>query len=174
MSDWARVTYGDPCRECGYRWSLSDEEATAIVAGLPERYAALLAGSDGSQRHPDLSWPAGSYVSHVADNLRIWAERLAAAALGADRPTSGYHTNDLSRAREYDSLPLQGALWSLRRAIGDWQEAVGIADAAEVVLDHHERGRQTVSEVVRTNAHDGYHHAWDIACCVGEATRTGK
>jgi hypothetical protein len=30
------------------------------------------------------------------------------------------------------------------------------------VLQHPERGRQTVQDVALNNAHDAYHHAWDV------------
>ena len=31
-----------------------------------------------------------------------------------------------------------------------------------VTLVHPERGEQTLIDVVRSNAHDAYHHGWDI------------
>ena len=70
-TDWGPGLYGDPCRECGYDWSIMPEDALALMAAIPARYAALLGNSDGSQRHLDLGWSAGAYVCHVADNLRI-------------------------------------------------------------------------------------------------------
>jgi len=74
---WGAGLYGDPCRECGFDWSVSPEGAAQLVVAIPSGYAALLQGRDGTQRHPDLEWTAGAYVCHVTDNLRIWAERVA-------------------------------------------------------------------------------------------------
>lgn len=54
-------------RECSYDWSISARQAVALVADVPARYAEPLAGSNGSQRHPDLGWTAGAYVCHVTD-----------------------------------------------------------------------------------------------------------
>jgi hypothetical protein len=39
----------------GFAWSVGLVESRAIVAGTPNRYGELLAGRDGTQRHPDLS-----------------------------------------------------------------------------------------------------------------------
>ena len=32
------TTWGDPCRECGFSWALSPEEAVAMMAGVPARF----------------------------------------------------------------------------------------------------------------------------------------
>jgi len=89
MSEWGRAVYGDPCRECGYDWSISQEDAASLIAAIPARYADLLQTRNSMQRHPELGWSAGAYVCHVGDSLRIWAERLTGIALGflrAHRP----------------------------------------------------------------------------------------
>jgi len=132
------------------------------VCDAPGQFARLLAGRDGLQRHRDLSWSAGAYVCHVADNLRIWAERLAAAALDANGPVAPYDENLLARARNYHAIPAQAALWSLRGAVADWTEALALASARNVVLHHPDRSEQSVLDVARTNAHDTYHHRWDV------------
>jgi hypothetical protein len=59
-------------------------------------------------------------------------------------------------------VPVEGALWSLRLAVHAWEAAVRMAAAEAVMLEHPERGALTVSDVVRNNAHDVYHHAWDV------------
>ncbi len=170
MNEYGIATYGQPCRECGWSWATPVPEAKAVVVGLPERYGALLSGADGSARHADLAWSAKAYVSHVSDNLSIWAQRLAAAA-GAPTPVSRYQARQLAEARRYEDLPIEGALWSLDRAVAAWLEAVEQAERRGVVLDHPDRGPLSVVDVVGTNAHDAYHHAWDIACCLGQAER---
>jgi len=80
MDRWAGALYGDPCRECGFAFSTGLDESLAYIDGISDRYSALLAGANGTERHSDLSWSVGSYVCHVGDNLRIWAERLAGLA----------------------------------------------------------------------------------------------
>lgn len=162
MSRWGEDLYGDPCRECRYDWSISQAEAVSLVLGVPEAYRELLTGADGHERHPELSWSVGAYVCHVGDNLRIWAERLAGIALGAPSTVAAYDENLLARARAYEGIALEGALWSLERAVGDWTEAVRLATEKGVVLVHPERGKQTVLDVVKSNAHDACHHQCDI------------
>jgi len=170
MSDWGRGYYGDPCRECGYSWSIEVDDAVRLIQAVPERYAALIGEGDGSARGAGLEWSSGAYVCHVADNLRIWAERLVGAARGSSRPVAPYDADLLARARNYGAVPVEGALWSVRLAAAAWEEAVELGATGRVVLAHPERGPQTVSDVVRNNAHDAYHHAWDIE----RITRTGN
>lgn len=76
----------------------------------------------------------------------------------------GYDENLLARARAYELVPVVGALWSLQRAARDWQEAVHLALKRDVLL-HARRGRKLATDVARSNAHDAYHHAWDIRRC---------
>ena len=162
MRDWGIATYGDPCHECGYGWTMSKEEAVAFVSTIPDSYADLLKGTDGSARHADLSWTAGMYVCHVSDNFRIWAERLAGVSLGASSNVSPYDPDVLAKARGYAEISVEGALWSLRRSVIDWCEAVAMASAKGVILVHPDRGEQSVEDVVSTNTHDAWHHRWDI------------
>jgi hypothetical protein len=169
MSEWGRATYGDPCGECGFRWTITMEQAIATVTTTPQEMDRMLGGTDGSQRHPDLAWPAVAYVCHVSDNLRIWAERLVALASGDTQPVARYDQDLLARARAYDEVALAGALWSLDRAVRDWTEAVGRADRAGVTLVHPDRGAQSLLDVVRSNAHDASHHCRDIARTVDGA-----
>ncbi len=162
MSEWGRATFGQPCRGCGFDWDLDLEGARARVATMPDRYRAALAGGDGSARHPDLTWSAGAYVCHVTDNLRIWAERLVAAARGWDGSVSPYDPDVIAAGRVYDAVPVEGALWSLGDAVAAWLDATAVAGAAGTGLSHPIRGRQTVLDVVLNNTHDASHHEWDI------------
>ena len=163
MHEWGTTTYGEPCRGCGFSWAVEVEEATTVVGDLPGAYGALLDGATGRERHPELTWSVSAYVCHVGDNLRIWAERLAGISTGADPRVGGYDESALALARQYGAIPLPAALWSLGRAVDDWVEAVGRSPRSGPVLVHPERGEQTLAEVVVSNAHDAFHHGWDIA-----------
>ena len=167
MSDWGRRTYGDPCQECGFSWGLGWDEAVALLADIPGRFRQALAGSDGRARHPGLGWSAGAYVCHVADNLRIWAERLAGAARGSTQRATLYDPDLLATARSYEQLPIEGALWSLERAVGDWLVAGRMAADADVTLTHPERGEQTHLDALLTTVHDAFHHEWDVRRSLG-------
>jgi hypothetical protein len=162
MSEWGRTTYGDPCRGCGFRWTITQDDAVASVASTTAALVTLLAGADGSQTHPDRAWSVGAYVCHIADNLRIWAERLAGLAAGDPRPVARYDQDLLALARHYDGIALAGALWSLEWATREWTDAVALASAAGVTLVHPDRGEQTLLDVTLSNAHDASHHYWDI------------
>jgi hypothetical protein len=159
---WGPVRFGNPCHECGFVWSLTSEQAIALVTGIPDNFSGLIGSADGSLRHPDLEWNVGAYVCHVADNLHIWAQWLAGAALAGEERVPGYEEKDLGDARFYTKVPVGGALWLLRQATGPWLEAVTVAQAQSVVLAHESRGPQSVYDVVRSNAHDAFHHGWDI------------
>jgi hypothetical protein len=162
LSGWGPSLYGDPCRECGFVWSASLADSRAVIDGLPDSFRMLVAGASGNERHPDLGWSVSEYVCHVGDNLRIWAERLMGAVDGAADVVGGYNEHELADARNYETIPLAAALWSLGRAVGDWQEAVGRSRVVGTILVHPERGAQTLDDVARSNAHDALHHQWDI------------
>jgi hypothetical protein len=161
-STWGSDLYGNPCRECGFSWSITLNEGVTLVTDMSVEYRSSLMGATGKEQHPRLSWSVAAYVCHVADNLRIWAERLAGIAAGGPPEVGLYDDNLLAQARQYEMVPLEAALWSLEQSIASWQLGVEQAAAADVVLVHPEYGEQTVDEVVRSNAHDTAHHLWDI------------
>jgi hypothetical protein len=162
MNDWGASLYGDPCRSCGYDWSTPVPAAVSSVAAVPAEYGALLSGATGRERHRDLGWSVSDYVCHVADNLRIWAERLMGVVDGAPPLVGGYDEEGLAEARNYRDIPVQAARWSLQRSVDDWLDAVATAPGSGVVLVHPERGELTLADVVASNAHDARHHRWDI------------
>ncbi|KAA9373315.1 hypothetical protein F5972_35935 [Microbispora cellulosiformans] len=172
MEKWGARLYGDPCAGCGFRWSLTPQEAIQIVEELPTRFSALLSGRTGFERHPDLAWTPAAYVSHVTDNLRNWAERLAGARLSGMVEVPGYDPDLVAQARHYNEIVPAAALWSLERAVDAWMAAVTAALENDIVLQHASRGTQRAEDVARNNAHDGHHHAWDIERILRYASRS--
>jgi hypothetical protein len=162
VNGWGRSAYGDPCRECGFDWSTRADQAVTLVSDAPRSYAARLDAATGDERHPALAWPVTAYVCHVSDNLRIWAERLVGSARGHDQSCGGYDENALAEARGYRSISLPAALWSLGRAVEAWEDAVAETSTRGAVLVHPDRGGLTRDDVVVANAHDCFHHRWDI------------
>jgi hypothetical protein len=162
VSDWGRATYGDPCRECGYGWSHDKNDLIASVRASAQEMHRALAGSIGTERSSDLAWDARGYVCHVGDNLRIWAERLIAAVEVPALAVGTYDADLLAAARNYAAIPLQGALWTLELAVDAWLAAMERAKAANVVLLHPDRGTLNVADIMSTNAHDAFHHLYDI------------
>ena len=163
MEKWGADLYGDPCRQCGFDWQLDPAAAIELMEAIPERYAKVLAGASGQERHPGVTWTTAAYVCHVTDNLRIWAERLAGAYTTGDLIVPGYDADLLAEARQYNRLSLGGALWSLGLAVEIWVEAVENALLADVELHHATRGSQPAEDVVLNNLHDAMHHLQDIA-----------
>ncbi|MBC7292203.1 MAG: hypothetical protein H5T83_12825 [Actinotalea sp.] len=159
---WGPAGFGDPCRDCGFRWSMTTAEAVALVGDAPGRFTALVEGAEGSEQHPDLGWTVAGYVQHVADNLLGWGAGLAAALAGWEREYVSPAPDDVARVKRYDAVPLPAALWALGHAARAWAEVAPPAVDADVVLHHSRRGRLDAATVVRAVAHDAHHHRWDV------------
>lgn len=162
MELWGARLYGDPCVDCGWSWSADAAECIAYVARTPGHYMRLLAGATGAERHPDLTWSVTGYVCHVADNLWLWAERVAGVLGSADTQVGGYDPDALAAARGYGGVALPAALWSLENSAAAWIQVLAAAVGANVVLRHTTRGQQRATDIARNNAHDAHHHAWDL------------
>jgi len=162
MNEWGAAVYGDPCRKRGFNWTMPLADAVSPVANLPFVYGGLFDGLTGKEQRSGLTWSITEYVSHVADNLRIWVERLMGVAEGVPLLVGSYDENKLAVARNYVDIPIQAALWSLNRSVDDWLISVETSPDFGVVLVHPERGELTRSDVVLANAHDAVHHQWDI------------
>ena len=168
MNDWGRRTYGEPCSDCEFSWAASVDTVTAAIDDAPVAFGSLVAGRTGAERMPSLEWSVQAYVWHAGDNLRIWAERLAAPALGWGPSVAGYDQDDLARARNYAGTPVGAALWSLGRATGDWREAVRMAgERSDVVIEHQAMGSFTLDDVTRQVGHDLHHHLDDVRRILG-------
>ena len=163
MNTYGTSVYGDPFRECGFEWSASLEAAAGLIADAPRRYADLLDGQDGTTQHQDLTWTVKAYVFHVADNIRIWAERLWSGATVGQELIRSYDQDALATVRGYEHMPLRTALWSLSHSAAIWNEALAATFDRDLSFNYPGRGVQTLSEVVQTVAHDTVHHEWDIS-----------
>jgi hypothetical protein len=83
----------------------------------------------------------------------------------------GYDENELARARNYAMIPLEAALWSLRRSVAEWLEAVDMSSRLGTLMVHPERGELDLHDVVTSNTHDAHHHPWDIRRAFAQAGR---
>src|SRR6185436_4302863 len=114
----------------------------AAVEALPDKFDALLAGRSGDERAPGShpgqpGWSAKAYVFHVADNLRIFAERLEGVFAGAPTTLAAYDQDELAAARDYEAMSLESALWSVRNAVTTWSAATREALARPAVTYQH-------------------------------------
>lgn len=162
MDNWGAPLYGEPCRECGFTWVAALAATTSLMGNLPDSIDELVTGAIGTEQLAELGWNVSGYISHMTDNTRIWAERLVAVARGADPHVVPYDPDLLAESRHYNDVALQGATWSFRIAVESWLSAVDEADPAGIVMLHSERGAMELSDVVASNAHDAYHHRWDL------------
>jgi hypothetical protein len=138
------------------------DDANVLISEVPTSVEQILVGATGTERHPDLGWSVGAYVCHVADNLHIWAERLAGSTAGAGGVVGAYDQDLLAVARGYERIPLAAAKWSLRQAVAELLEVVARPGSVEILLLHPERGGLTLSDIACATAHDAHHHLWDI------------
>jgi hypothetical protein len=159
---WGAALYGEPCRQCAFTWSAGLAATISLMRDIPDSIDELVKGARGTERLPDLGWNVSAYVAHMTDNTRIWSERLIAVARGADARIVPYDPDLLAESRRYNEVALEGARWSLRIAVAAWLDAVAEAKLAEVVVLHSERGAMEVFDVVASNAHDAFHHRWDV------------
>jgi hypothetical protein len=162
VDHWGAALYGEPCPQCAFTWSAGLAATISLMRDIPDSIDELVKGARGTERLPDLGWNVSGYIAHMTDNTRIWSERLIAVARGADAHVVPYDPDLLAEARRYDEVALEGARWSLRIAVGAWLDAVAEAKLAEVVVLHSERGAMELFDVVASNAHDAYHHCWDV------------
>lgn len=166
MNELLRARFGDPCRGCEYAWSLGPDACAILVSGAPARFRALVADNP-SAIHPALGWNATAYVAHMADVLRIWAERVAATAIDRCARVVPYDEGHLGEVRGYNALSVSGApLWALERSAGDWIAAERLAELAGAVVHHPEQGRLMLDDVRRIMAHEVEHHAADLSLLV--------
>jgi DinB superfamily len=171
VNNWGAATYGQPCRECAFDWSITLDDAVSSMSEAAADYEVLLDEATGAEQHADASWPVAAYVSHVADNLRIWTERLRGIELGASVVVGQYDQDALARARNYANIPLQSALWSLRLSVAEWRRAVDGASKVGTIMIHPERGELALRDVVTSTTHDAHHHLWDIRRALAFAGR---
>jgi hypothetical protein len=167
VDSWGAALYGEPCRECGFTWSIGLPATISLMRDIPDAVDELVKDATGVERLPDLGWNVSGYIAHMTDNTRIWSERLVAVARGADAHVVPYDPDLLAESRRYNEVALPGATWSLRIAVEAWLTAVAEADLARVVMLHSERGAMDLFDVVASNAHDALHHNWDLTRILG-------
>lgn len=162
MEAWGAALYGDPCRECGFDWSIGAADAIAWVSTFDGRLAEATANARGDERRPSGGWSVTEYTAHIGDNLRQWAERVQGARLDGRTELAGYDPDELAAARGYADLTLGAASWSACQAALLWVSVLEPAVTEGVSLRHATRGPQRAEDVARNNCHDAYHHLWDI------------
>jgi uncharacterized damage-inducible protein DinB len=173
---WWIEEWGNPCRECGFDWTQPPESVIAAVEELPAKFDALLAGRTGDEissdpRPGEPIWSAKAYVFHVADNLRVFTERLEGVFAGGPTTLAAYDQDELAAARNYDAMSLQSALWSVRTATEAWVAAARESLTRPFTYQHAERGELNAAEITRGPGHDALHHYGDVMRAVQQQPR---
>ena len=151
------------CPECGFSWTTPAQDAIRLIAAAPQRFRTTLSGH-GEQliRTPTvLPWAAVSYLWHLADVLRISAERLWALSHDPQAPIIAYDPDHLADARHYARQSTAVGLWALERSTSDWLTAAATVHPRDP-YHHPEFGQLTVADLTRMIAHEVEHHARDI------------
>ena len=107
MNDWGAQTWGEPCRECGFSWDTPADQALATMTTVPARFRAVTDDATGTETGAGLTWSVGAYVCHVADNLRVFAERLVGVTRSGNPQVAAYDQDELAAARHYADIPLR-------------------------------------------------------------------
>jgi hypothetical protein len=154
----------DGCATCGFTWDVPAGEARALIDAAPERYRELLAR--GPDQETSAGWSPSSYVWHVGDVTRAWAERLHTLAHSPGDSWAGFDPDELARARNYAELPVVTAPWALEIAV---DALAGVLDGLtpETTFDHPEWGEGSVLDALRWVAHEAVHHQVDVSRGLG-------
>lgn len=163
----ADTTPTSTCHECGFSWAAPAKDAIGLVAAAPQRFRTALSGRDERRiRTPTaLPWSACSYLWHLADVLRISAERFWALSHDPQAVIIAYDPDQLADARHYAQQSATAGLWALERSTGDWLAAAATVHSHDP-YHHPEFGQLTVADVTRMIGHEVDHHAWDIHRCL--------
>ena len=161
MNEYLVDRYGDPCRVCGFIWSLDLYTAKEIIVGAADRLGSLRRAPAETTTPIRGTWGVAGYVAHMADTVRIRAERLAAASLDTTAAVVPYDEEALGNVMGYNKASLLGSLWALERALEGWRAAHALAEP-DVRLVHSEQGPLTVDGAQRILAHEVHHHTMDI------------
>jgi hypothetical protein len=155
------------CPECGFGWATPAQNAISLVAAAPQRFRTALSGrAEQLIRTPTvLPWAAVSYLWHLADVVRISAERLWALGHDPQAPVIAYDPDQLADARHYARQSTAAGLWALERSAGDWLAAVATVRTRDS-YHHPELGQLTVADITRLIGHEVDHHHWDIQRCL--------
>jgi hypothetical protein len=148
-----RIPDIEACGERGFDWDMPYDEAVATVRDAAELVQQACGGVPSHEHAGDLRWSPCEYTWHLADAIRIAAERLWMTIHVPAARLVCFDEVGLAAARHYDELPPAAALWSLTRAVADFEAAAHGAppQPAEPAL-----------AVARRVAHEVWHHRGDM------------
>ncbi len=143
----------EACGECGFAWDMPYDEAVATVREATGLVQQACGGVPAHEDAGTLRWSPCEYTWHLADAIRIAAERLWMTIHVPAARLVCFDEAALAAARHYDELPAAAALWSLARAVADFDAAVRLAPPEPA---------ERTSAVARRVAHEVWHHVGDM------------
>jgi hypothetical protein len=143
----------EACGECGFAWSVPYDEAVATVRVATELVQQACGGVPSHEHAGGLRWSPCEYTWHLADAIRIAAERLWMTIHVPAARLVCFDEAALAAARHYDELPAAAALWSLTRAVADFEAAARGAPP---------QPSEPALAVARRVAHEVWHHRGDM------------
>ncbi len=155
MELWGAQLFGDPCRDCGFDWSITAPLALAFIEQMPLRDRPSPCNAPATSGLPP---PPGVFQGTCATlptTLEFWPSGLQGTFRSNDREISGHDPDDLATARRYESIPLSSALWSLEISCNAWVETLKSALNQQVELRHSFRGLQRAEDIGRNHTGNG-------------------
>lgn len=161
------------CGTCDMSYpDLSVEAAGRVLAGIPERVRAAVAGVPDEQlRHrPDAdTWSIAEYTCHLRDVYMSFTIRLHRVRT-EDGPALEPMFNDLRARRfRYDEADVAAALDELEAYLAGFTDEIArVPDSAWDRVGSRLPGEvRTARWLVRQATHEGVHHVADIAAIAG-------
>jgi len=150
------------CAECGFDWDERDFEGLVghCIHGVA-LFGEVLSHIDPSQPVDPGLWSASRYVWHTVDVLRFGTERLWTLSADPAFGVPAWDENVMADVRSYDQLSPVVGLIALIAAAHSWRTAAMEAPHEEHT-PHPEAGAICAFDVVQRNAHEVWHHLWDV------------
>ena len=151
------------CPECAFDWDQSEFEDLVGqcvwgVAVFGECISRL--GDPSVAVEPGL-WSASRYVWHTVDVLRFGTERLWTLSVDPSFGVPSWDENLMAERRSYDQLSPFVGLLAMISAVETWRTAA-LEAPRDVATPHPEAGTIDAFDLVQRNAHEVWHHLWDV------------
>jgi hypothetical protein len=152
---------GEQCSECRFSWSTPLQDAIDLVAEAPTSLAGIADGPDARKRPKPEVWSPAEYLWHLVDVIRIGTERLWIAMLDPDAGIPCWDADALADVRQYSALSPKVGSRALQEAVQSWRAAAAQIPP-DATVEHPEFGTLSAADIIRRNAHEVHHHAWDM------------
>jgi hypothetical protein len=150
------------CPECQFDWDQDDfdELVGQCVWGVAV-FGEYLSRLDPSAPVEPGLWSASRYVWHTVDVLRFGAERFWTLSVDPSFGVPAWDENVMAEHRAYDQLSPFVGLVAMISAAETWRTAA-LEAPRDVRTPHPEAGTIDAFDLVQRNAHEVWHHLWDV------------